>query len=153
MSADTHTTAPRQGATDERLAAAARRQRLDGRPGVPTVPASAGGDAGLTWAEDSRPVPVIARQPPRLRQIMGVCGWAALLGAIGLIVAVRGFIADLMDETPNWYEPMMIGVGLTGITLTVGAFISVHRRRTPYILLSAATVVLAYAILLTVQAL
>lgn len=152
MSADTHTTAPRHGATDERLAAAARPQRLDRRPGAQPVATGAGGDAGLTWAEDSRPVPVVG-QPPRLRQIMGVCGWAAVLGAIGLIVAIRGFIADLMEETPDWYEPMMIGVGLTGIALTVGAFISVHRRRTPYILLSAATVVLAYAILLTVQAL
>jgi hypothetical protein len=82
--------------------------------------------------------------------MLGVCGWAAVLGTLGLVVGVRGFIADLMEATPGWYEPVMIGVGLVGILLTVGAFATVHRRRLPYLLLSAATVVLAYAILLTV---
>jgi hypothetical protein len=106
----------------------------------------------LSWSDETRAVPVVGREP-RLRQIMGVCGWAAVLGAIGLVVGIRGFVADLMDATPSWYEPMMIGVGLAGIALTVGAFISVHRRRTPYILLSLATVVLGYAIFLTAQAL
>jgi hypothetical protein len=154
MSADTHTTAPRHGATDERFAAASRQSRLveefpsGGQPAV-----AATGEGMLAWAEDSRTMPVIAREQPRLRQIMGVCGWAAILGVVGLAVGIRGLIADLMSEAPGWYEPMMIGVGLTGIALTVGAFVSVHRRRTPYILLGAATVVLGYAIFLTAQAL
>jgi hypothetical protein len=126
MSADTHTTAPRHGATDT--------------------------STMLAWTDDSRSLPRVESSQPRLRQMLGVCGWAAVLGAIGLVVGIRGFYADLMDATPNWYEPMMIGVGLTGIALTVGAFISVQRRRTPYILLSAATLVLAYAIFLTAQA-
>jgi len=126
MSADTHTTAPRPGASDT--------------------------STMLAWADDTRPARFVDRSQPRLRQMLGVCGWAAVLGLIGLVVGIRGFYADLMDATPSWYEPMMIGVGLTGIALTVGAFVSVQRRRTPYILLSAATVVLAYAIFLTVQA-
>jgi hypothetical protein len=131
MSTDTHLTAPPHG----------------------TSPVVTAGERVFTWADDSTTVPVVGGRQPRLRQIMGVCGWAAVLGAIGLVVGIRGFIADLMSTTPSWYEPMMIGVGLTGIALTVGAFVSVHRRRTPYILLGAATLVLGYAIFLTFQAL
>ena len=105
----------------------------------------------LTWAADSSLMPVVGTQP-RLRQMLGVCVWAAVLGVVGLIVGLRGFIAALMHETPSWYEPMMGGIGGLGIALTVAAFVSVHRRRTPFILLGAATAVLGYAIFLTAQA-
>ena len=162
MSADTHTSTPRHGAhttaagVDERYAGnsyeMARRGRLATVADEHSAPPVPTGSGALTWDQDSAAVPVVPAPQPRLRQMLGVCGWAAVLGAIGLVVGIRGFYADLMDATPNWYEPMMIGVGLTGIALTVGAFISVQRRRTPYILLSAATLVLAYAIFLTAQA-
>jgi hypothetical protein len=111
-----------------------------------------GPDGALTWAaSETRQLHEVEAPQPRLRQIVGVCGWAALLGVLGLAVGIRGLLADLIDYTPSWYEPMMIGIGLLGIGLTAGAFVSVHRRRTPYILLSAATVVLAYAIFLTIS--
>jgi hypothetical protein len=93
------------------------------------------------------------RRQPRLRQLMGVCGWAAVLGALGLVIGIRGFVADLAGSAPGWYEPTMIIVGLIGIGLTIGAFAAVHRRRMPYALLGAATVVLAYGMLVTVAAL
>jgi hypothetical protein len=152
VSTDTHTSSPRHGVhsqhagVDERQATygPARRGRLA------TVEGEAA-EAPLTWARDSGVMPTVSRTP-RLRQMLGVCGWAALLGAVGLVVGVRGFIADLMSTTPGWYEPVMIGAGAIGIGLTVGAFATVHRRRMPYILLSAATVTLAYATLLTVTA-
>jgi hypothetical protein len=111
------------------------------------------GTGSLTWAQDSTTLPVVGRPQPRLRQLMGVCGWAAILGAVGLIVGIRGFVGDLMGQAPSWYEPTMIGVGIVGIGLTVAAFATVHRRRMPYALLIAATAVLVYAVLLTVSAL
>jgi hypothetical protein len=83
---------------------------------------------------------------------MGVCGWAAVLGGLGLVVGVRGLIGDLMGLAPSWYEPSMIVVGLIGILLTVGAFVTVHRRRTPYFLLGASTLSLVYAMVLTATA-
>jgi len=83
---------------------------------------------------------------------MGVCGWAAVLGGLGLVVGVRGLIGDLMGLAPSWYEPSMIVVGLIGILLTVGAFVTVHRRRTPYLLLGASTLSLVYAMVLTATA-
>ncbi len=163
MSADTHTSTPRHGAhttaagVDERYAGnsyeTARRGRLatvaDENAASP-VPTGAG---ELSWDRDSTAVPVVPAPQPRLRQMLGVCGWAAVLGALGLVVGIRGFVADLMEATPGWYEPVMIGVGVVGIALTIGAFATVQRRRMPYVLLSAATVTLAYAILLTVTTL
>jgi hypothetical protein len=46
----------------------------------------------------------------------------------------------------------MIAVGLLGIGLTVGAFITVQRRRLPYVLLGGASLVLLYAMALTATA-
>jgi hypothetical protein len=156
VSADTHTSTPRHGvpssavADDERYAGTdhgPHRGRLATADPAPL--AAPAGNSPLAWAQDSAVLPVLGRPQPRLRQMLGVCGWAAVLGALGLVVGIRGFWADLMDLAPSWYEPTMIGVGLVGIALTVGAFATVHRRRTPYVLLTAATGVLAYAILLT----
>jgi hypothetical protein len=83
---------------------------------------------------------------------MTVCGWAAILGGLGLVIGIRGFIGDLMGLAPRWYEPAMIIIGIVGIGLTVGAFITVHRQRLPYALLGAATAVLLGALGLTVAA-
>lgn len=173
MSADTHTSSPRHGApsqlagVDERQAGApygpAQRGRLatvaseheSTLARVAAEPTSlvpvAATDAPLTWAQDSGILPTVDRQP-RLRQMLGVCAWAALLGIVGLVVGIRGFVADLMEAVPGWYLPAMAGVGAVGIGLTVGAFATVHRRRMPYVLLGAATVTLAYGILLTATA-
>src|SRR5215831_421019 len=34
-----------------------------------------------------------ASEAPRLRQLMGVCGWAAILGGVGLVIGIRDLIA------------------------------------------------------------
>jgi hypothetical protein len=87
-----------------------------------------------------------------MRQLMGVCGWAAVLGLFGLVIGVVGFMQDLMGAAPGWYEPVMIIVGAIGIGLVVGAFVSVNRRRLPYALLSLSTVSLVAAMALTANA-
>ncbi|MBX6750951.1 MAG: hypothetical protein IRY85_14975 [Micromonosporaceae bacterium] len=182
MSAETPTSSPRSGehghqtGVDERYAGTgyapvqrgrlatvaaehdARLARVAAEPTsmVPVAAAtsaapSTANDAPLSWAQDSGIMPVVSRQP-RLRQMFGVCTWAAVLGVLGLGVGIRGLVAILMKAAPGWYEPAMIGVGFVGIGLTVGAFVTVYRRRLPYVLLAAATAVLAYAVLLTVTA-
>ncbi len=139
MSADTHTSAPIRGVTGHGSESAAQ----DDSPITDS----------LTWDRE-RPVdrPTFTRPQPRMRQLIGVCGWAAVLGGLGLVVGVRGLIGDLMGLAPSWYEPSMIIVGLVGIVLTVGAFVTVHRRRTPYILLGASTLSLLYSMVLTATA-
>jgi hypothetical protein len=106
------------------------------------------GDGPLWERTSSHPLPG-DQAPPRMRQLMGVCGWAAVLGGLGLVVGIRGFIGDLMGLAPGWYEPTMILIGLVGIGLTVGAFVTVRRRRMPYALLGGGTAVLILALVLT----
>ena len=143
MSADTHTSA-----IDERRASGVTR-RL---PGAAPAADLTGDDGSIAFEADSS-VAVITRPEPRLRQLMGVCAWAAVLGVIGLTVGIRGFFAELLGEAPSWYEPSMIIVGIVGIGLTVGAFVTVHRRFVPYALLAVSTVALGYAVVLTLTAL
>ena len=160
MSADTHTGTPIRGVPGHGSGDLGRNSQ---HPVVSTDDPS--GDAArnptatspqtdrLTWNRDSSvDLPAVERRQPRLRQLMGVCGWAALLGVVGLVVGIRGFIGDLVGAAPDWYEPAMIAVGFIGIALTVGAFITVQRRRMPYALLGGATVVLVYAMTLTATA-
>ena len=83
---------------------------------------------------------------------MGVCGWGAVLGGVGLLIALRGIFGVIAGNPPSWYEPTAIAVGLTGIALTVGAFMSVQRKRLPWALLTAATAFLTGALVATANA-
>jgi hypothetical protein len=97
--------------------------------------------------------PWIARPEPRLRQLMGVCGWAAVLGGVGLIIGIRGFIGVLGNDAPGWYEPSIAVAGIAGIALTVGAFLTVHRRTEPWVMLGLSSVALVVSMMLTSAAL
>jgi hypothetical protein len=129
-----------------------------GRTGSFAIPSPAAAPAEensgpLTWARPtSDGLPIVQREQPRMRQLMGVCGWAALLGGLGLVIGIRGFIGDLMGKAPGWYEPAMIVVGILGIGLTVSAFVTVNRDRLPYALLGAASAVLLTALFFTASA-
>src|SRR5262245_26077087 len=94
-----------------------------------------------------------ADQPPRLRQLMGVCGWAAVLGGVGLVLGLRSFFGILSGAAPGWYEPATVATGLVGIGLTVGSFLTVQRVRAPWFMLAAASVTLITAMVLTAIAL
>jgi hypothetical protein len=121
--------------------------------GTLTVPAPAAPPTGPTsWIQRSASPaepPRVERPEPRLRQLMGVCGWAAVLGGIGLVIGVRGLIGILADEPPAWYEPSAIVTGGLGIALTVGAFLTVHRSRAPWLMLGGSSVSLVAAMVLT----
>lgn len=80
----------------------------------------------------------------RLRRLAGVSVWAALLGFGGLVAGLRA-VVGLFTSVPLWYLPTFVAIGLFGLTCTVGAFASVHRRRTPWVLLGVATVTLVVA--------
>ncbi|WP_173039681.1 hypothetical protein [Phytohabitans flavus] len=66
--------------------------------------------------------------------------------ARGLLAMWRGSLP------PTWYEPSFIATGLAGIGLTVGAFMSIQRRRLPWIMLTLATIPLVASVVLTVRA-
>jgi hypothetical protein len=89
---------------------------------------------------------------PRLRQLVGVCVWAAVIGGVALITAIRAIIGAISATPPSWYEPWVIAVGLGGLALTVAAFVTVNRRWAPFALLGAASVLVIVAINLTAHA-
>jgi hypothetical protein len=95
--------------------------------------------------------PTIVRRDvgPPLRVLGGVAAWAAALGGLGLAVGVRGLIAILVGGIPTWYEPTLIVMGLAGIGLTAGAFMTVQRRPLPWLFLGAGTAVLLASIIAT----
>jgi len=91
-------------------------------------------------------------QGPRLRHIAAACGWAALLGVIGLAIAIRGFVGVQVGDGASWYEPAILTTGTLGIGATVAAFLTVSRRRVPWILLGLASVALVVGMILTIAA-
>ena len=143
MAAETYPTA-----TDRRSRSGART--------VTAPPPAQRGSGTMSWtssvaAADKAPM---RKSPPepRLRQLMGVCGWAAVLGGVGLVIGIRGLIGVLAGDPPSWFEPAMIVVGTGGIALTVAAFATVHRRRAPWILLGASSLFLITAMILIARA-
>jgi hypothetical protein len=114
--------------------------------------------SGGNW--NARPVaalsgsrPRFSPPEPRLRQLMGVCGWAAVLGGVGLMVGIRGFVGVLAGRTPSWYEPSIGALGLFGIALSIGAYLTVHRTRAPWIMLIFSSASLVAAMVVTSLAL
>lgn len=89
---------------------------------------------------------------PPTSKLIAMCAWASGLGLIGLLVATRAVLAMWRGDPASWYEPSFIAVGLVGIGLTVGAFMSIQRRRPPWIMLALATIPLIASIVLTVRA-
>jgi hypothetical protein len=94
-----------------------------------------------------------ASDTPRLRQLMGVCGWAAVLGGVGLVIGIRDLFAVVTGASPGWFEPVMSLIGLAGIALTVGGFLTVHRQRAPWIFLGAGSAMLVAGMIVTSTAL
>jgi hypothetical protein len=78
---------------------------------------------------------------PSPARLAGVCAWAAALGLLGLPIAGRAAVA-LITRTPAWLGPTMTAIGLLGITLTVAAFMAIHRHDLPWTLLTAASIAL-----------
>jgi hypothetical protein len=75
-------------------------------------------------------------------RLVGLCSWAAALGLLGLPVAGRAWVAFHTEAVPGWFEPLVVTMGVVGITLTAAAFLAIHRRHLPWLLLTAATATL-----------
>jgi hypothetical protein len=87
---------------------------------------------------------------PGTRRLLSMSLYAAALGLAGVGVGIRGFVSVLGGAAPWWYVPVLAVLGLLSVALVVGAFLSIHRRLLPYLLLLAAAVPLAGDVLLAV---
>ncbi len=119
------------------------------QPGPPVQRPAAPDQTGLAPVAGAFRRPTQSRGGPDQRRLAALAGWAALLGVVGLIVGIRGLIAILVGGIPGWYEPTLIVMGLVGIALTSGAFLTVQHGRLPWYLLGAGSVVLLSSIIAT----
>jgi len=85
---------------------------------------------------------------PGTRRLLAMSLSASTLGLAGVGVGVRGFVSILSGAAPAWLVPVLVILGLLSVTLVVGAFLSIHRRKLPYLLLLAAGLPLAADVLL-----
>lgn len=134
----------------------------------PQVPESEGREAdglGLPFAWEHGPHGQVIRERnrrfrfpaaddtgPGQRRLLAMALYTAMLGLAALAVTVRGVIAIMTDSAPSWFQPAFAGAGLVGFASVVGAFMSIHRPRTPWLLLGFAAIPLAVNVLTTMSA-
>ncbi len=80
---------------------------------------------------------------PSTRRVLAMALYASVLGLAGVGLGVRGFVSVLSGTAPGFYVPVLSLVGLISVALVVGAFLSIHRRALPFLLLGAAVIPLA----------
>jgi hypothetical protein len=80
---------------------------------------------------------------PTPRRVLVMSLYASALGLAGVGLGVRGFVSVLSGTAPAFYVPVLALVGLVSVALVVGAFLSIHRRALPFLLLVAAAIPLA----------
>jgi hypothetical protein len=87
---------------------------------------------------------------PGARRLLTMSIYASLLGLGGVGVGVRGMVSQIGGGVPVWYTWVLAFFGMVSVTLAVGAFLSIHRRVLPWMLLLAAAVPLAIDVMLAV---
>lgn len=89
---------------------------------------------------------------PQLRRLFGVAIGASLIGLISLAISARALLEIVSGPTPAWYGPLVAVADLACVAPAIGAFLSIHRRRLPWILLLIAVLPLAAGAVVTVHA-
>jgi hypothetical protein len=105
--------------------------------------------AALKSVTAPRPVVSTRPAPPDSGRILAICGWAALLDLCGLVIGLRGVIALIASNPPDWYLPSLLISGAAGIAVTSAAFLTVRLRQVPWVLLLLGTAALITSAVLT----
>jgi hypothetical protein len=87
---------------------------------------------------------------PSTPRLLIMSSYAALLGLTGVGIGIRGMVSQIGGGVPGWYVPVLAFLGMVSVALSVGAFLSIHRRVLPWLLLLAAALPLAADIMLAV---
>jgi hypothetical protein len=118
---------------------------LDATMGGTPVVANDGEPAGL--ARVTLAMRPDTKQPPAPGRLVGLCAWAAVIGLIGLVLAIRSAFA-IISGAPGWFAPIAAIVGLIGFSSTLGAFITARWRVAPWALLGVASLTIIVALIL-----
>ncbi|GAA2571667.1 hypothetical protein GCM10010435_52610 [Winogradskya consettensis] len=87
---------------------------------------------------------------PGTRRLLSMSLYASMLGLGGVGVGVRGLVSQFGGGVPGWYTWVLAVLGMVSVALAVGAFLSIHRRWLPWVLLVAAALPLAADVMLAV---
>ncbi len=88
--------------------------------------------------------------PPQ-RIVATVAVWALVLGLGGMVVGGAAMV-QIITGAPGWFKPAIVLIGLLGIVLTVCGFATARQRFMPWLMLVAATLVLAGGAVLVTNA-
>jgi hypothetical protein len=86
---------------------------------------------------------------PGSARVLAMAGYSAMLGLTGVGVGLYALVA-VLSGAPGWYLPALAMLTMFSVGLAVGAFLSVHQRTLPWILLLAAAPPMIGALLLAV---
>ncbi len=87
---------------------------------------------------------------PGNRRLLAMSVYASLLGLAGVGIGIRGMVSQIGGGVPSWYVPVLAFLGMVSVALSVGAFLSIHRRVLPWVLLLGAALPLIADIMLAV---
>ena len=132
-----------------------RRTRVPGQdsPAPDVVPFGweSGPSGGLTEADEVYfRFPAADDPAPGTLRLLTMSVYASLLGLAGVGIGIRGMVSLIGGGVPGWYVPVLAFLGMVSVALSVGAFLSIHRRRLPWLLLAGAAVPLIVDIMLAV---
>lgn len=124
---------------------------VDGPTGTRTVaPLSGAPSPDLDEKETFFRFPAADDPNPGTRRLLAMSVYASLLGLAGVGVGARGLVSSVGGGVPGWYVPLLAFAGMLSVALSVGAFLSIHRRALPLLLLIGAAVPLGAAVALAV---
>ncbi|MEU8658158.1 hypothetical protein [Actinoplanes philippinensis] len=86
--------------------------------------------------------------PPGAGRMLAIAIYSAGLGLCGVAVGLYAVVA-VFSGAPVWYLPALAALTLLSVALVVAAFLAIHQRALPWVLLLAAAVPMAANVYLT----
>jgi hypothetical protein len=114
------------------------------------VSANRPGLDGLRNRTRTLPLPQVGDTSPRPGRLVLTSVWASVLVLVGMVVAIRTFIAILLETGSDWLVPTVMSAGIGGTVCAVLAFATLHRKWLPWQLLSLASLLLGANLALVV---
>jgi hypothetical protein len=112
-------------------------------PSASEDPADAGEEVYFRFPAADDPAPGTGR-------LLAMSVYASLLGLAGVGIGIRGMVSLIGGGVPGWYVPVLAFLGMVSVALSIGAFLSIHRRMLPWLLLAGAAAPLIADVLLAV---
>lgn len=89
---------------------------------------------------------------PGSRRLLAMSLYASVLGTVILAVAAYALVSSVAGSPGGRSPALLPATWLSSVVLVIGAFLSIHRRRLPWVLLLASTLPLTATVVITVTA-